>query len=87
MWRLQLRAVRQACVPEIVSGGKPPSSRLGHLPPAETAPSAVWAVQVLLEGHTGWVRSLAIEGRWLFSYAPAAPASVRCLMPVCSLPA
>ena len=38
---------------------------------ATSTPSLASAVQVLLEGHTGWVRSLAIEGRWLFSCAPA----------------
>lgn len=25
--------------------------------------------KVLLNGHTGWVRALAAEGRWLFRYA------------------
>lgn len=24
--------------------------------------------KVILDGHTGWVRALAAEGRWLFRY-------------------
>ena len=27
----------------------------------------------MLNGHSGWVRALAVEGRWLFRRVPAAP--------------
>ena len=31
-------------------------------------PSGQMQDKVILDGHTGWVRALAAEGRWLFRY-------------------
>ena len=31
-------------------------------------PSPEMQNKVILNGHTGWVRALAAEGRWLFRY-------------------
>ena len=34
-------------------------------------PAGEMQERVVLNGHCGWVRALAVEGRWLFRRAPA----------------
>ena len=46
-----------------VRGWQPAASAGGHGQP----PPAAAVPDVVLEGHAGWVRSLAASGRWLFS--------------------